>query len=270
MATKEIDIQQNLIITPALEEVAEGYIAFGAKADGLYQKIWGSGEKRLLTEDDMGGGYTETDTLDTVTGRGAATDHPIQVGNISIKDKISIVAGDIINYINSVLPFNIRINGSDKILIDETKVEVYNDVSVKKTFPAFRISSLDGVNSTEKLEFVDDGFVQMEIGSDNIDQDETYINAHKPFSFKYDGVEKMSVDADGVHISDTEMILELDFLDLTAYVFNCPVAMKFTSQTSEGTNATLSTALNTNMALYQKLTITPTQIGLVILKGVKV
>jgi len=72
-----------------------------------------------------------------------------------------------------------------------------------------------------------------------------------------------------INTANAEIILEVDFLDLTPVVFNCPVAMKFTSQDSEGNDATLNIALNTNMAQYQKLTITPTQIGLITLKGVK-
>ena len=72
-----------------------------------------------------------------------------------------------------------------------------------------------------------------------------------------------------INSANAEIVLELDFLDLTPFVYNCPVAMKFTSQVSEGTDATLSTALNTNLAQYAKLTITPTQVGLITLKGIK-
>ncbi len=68
--------------------------------------------------------------------------------------------------------------------------------------------------------------------------------------------------------SPDEIKLDINFLDLTQLVYNVPAAMKFTSQTSEGTAATLSIALNTNMAKYDKLTITPTAIGLVTLTGI--
>ena len=71
--------------------------------------------------------------------------------------------------------------------------------------------------------------------------------------------------ADGA--DDHSMDVYLDFLTITPFVYNCPYALKFTSQISEGTGAALSVALNTNMTQFQKLTITPTQVGLIILKG---
>ena len=63
------------------------------------------------------------------------------------------------------------------------------------------------------------------------------------------------------------MDVYIDFLSVTPFIYNCPYALKFTSQISEATGATLSVALNTNMTQFQKLTVTPTQVGLIILKG---
>ena len=71
--------------------------------------------------------------------------------------------------------------------------------------------------------------------------------------------------ADGA--DDHSMDVYIDFLSVTPFIYNCPYAMKFISQISEGSGATLSVALNTNMTQFQKLTVTPTQIGLIILKG---
>jgi hypothetical protein len=78
-----------------------------------------------------------------------------------------------------------------------------------------------------------------------------------------------------VSLLDTQTMLGLfefdvyiDFLDTTPFVYNCPYALKFTTQISESTAATLSVALNTNMAQFDKLTVTPAVIGLVILKGI--
>ena len=71
--------------------------------------------------------------------------------------------------------------------------------------------------------------------------------------------------ADGA--DDHSMDVYIDFLTITPFVYNCPYALKFTAQISEGTGATLSVALNTNMTQFQKLTVTPTQVGLIILKG---
>lgn len=62
-------------------------------------------------------------------------------------------------------------------------------------------------------------------------------------------------------------VLNIDFAVVEAFIFNVPAAMKFTSITSEGTAPTLSIALNTDMARYDKLTITPTALGLVTLTG---
>lgn len=68
--------------------------------------------------------------------------------------------------------------------------------------------------------------------------------------------------------ADNSIEVYIDFQTLTAFIYTCPSAMKFTSQTSQGTPATLSVALNTNMAQFAQFTVTPTVIGLVILKGV--
>jgi len=54
-----------------------------------------------------------------------------------------------------------------------------------------------------------------------------------------------------------------------AFTFVCPEALKFTSMEHQQVNApTLSVALNTNMAKYDNLVITPDAVGLVILKGI--
>jgi len=67
-------------------------------------------------------------------------------------------------------------------------------------------------------------------------------------------------------IGDIE--IDIDFQVLEDFVYVCPIAMKFIEQISEGTAATLSTALNTDMAQFVHLTITPTALGMVILKGI--
>ena len=59
----------------------------------------------------------------------------------------------------------------------------------------------------------------------------------------------------------------IDFQDTTAFTYNCPAALKFTQVINESTAPTLSVTLNTNMAQFDKLTITPAAAGLVILKG---
>lgn len=62
-------------------------------------------------------------------------------------------------------------------------------------------------------------------------------------------------------------VLNIDFTVATPFVYNVPQAMKFTSVAYEGSAPALSIALNTNMARYNKLTITPGSVGLVTLTG---
>jgi len=68
-------------------------------------------------------------------------------------------------------------------------------------------------------------------------------------------------------LRDTAVEININFLDLTPFVYNVPKAMVLTAQAHESTIATLSIALNTNMARYDKLTITPAVIGLITLTG---
>ncbi len=66
-----------------------------------------------------------------------------------------------------------------------------------------------------------------------------------------------------------EVVIDIDFINLEPFTYNVPVTMKLTVQESEGTAANLGIPLNTNMSRYDKLEITPTQIGLVTLKGTR-
>ena len=68
--------------------------------------------------------------------------------------------------------------------------------------------------------------------------------------------------------TDNAFDIYIDFLDTTVFVYNCPYAMKITQVISEGTAPALNPVLNTNLAQFDKLTITPAAVGLVILKGV--
>ncbi len=62
--------------------------------------------------------------------------------------------------------------------------------------------------------------------------------------------------------------LHLDFEEADdEFIYNVPYKMKFTSQTSENGDATLSIALNTTLERYDRLTITATAPGLVSLYG---
>jgi len=69
--------------------------------------------------------------------------------------------------------------------------------------------------------------------------------------------------------SDTSIKVSIDFVDANVleFVYNCPVAMVFTSQDSEGADAVISPALNTNMSQYGKVTVTAPGVGLIVLNG---
>jgi hypothetical protein len=69
--------------------------------------------------------------------------------------------------------------------------------------------------------------------------------------------------------TDTAIQVSIDFVDANEleFVYNCPVALVFTSQVSEGADATISPVLNTNMAQYGKVTVTAPGVGLIVLLG---
>jgi hypothetical protein len=72
---------------------------------------------------------------------------------------------------------------------------------------------------------------------------------------------------DGVAGTSDVFEVYINFLDATPFVYNCPYPVRFTSQISEGTDATISPALNTDLVQFQKMTVTPSQVGLIILSG---
>ena len=76
----------------------------------------------------------------------------------------------------------------------------------------------------------------------------------------------LTVDTLAGHMA--EVVIDIDFVDIRTIIYNVPEAMKLTVQESEGTAAGLSIPLGTNLAKYDKLEITPTQVGLVTLRGV--
>jgi len=62
--------------------------------------------------------------------------------------------------------------------------------------------------------------------------------------------------------------LVINFIDLTPVYYKVPKPMIFLSQVAQGTAATLNPLLNTALALYDILTITPVTTGQIILKGI--
>jgi len=179
----------------------------------------------------VGGG-----TLDSVTSAGNTTANNIQTGNISIQQgsaSLSISGtvddtetlrffddgGETLslwsdnfnvptsNYLKTWNTFYIKYGEVKKLLIDSANTETYNNFKVQKQLPVLAISSSTGSNSIEKLQFVDNGSVELEVVSDNTVLDTTYINAFKPFSIKYNNVDKLKVDNTGVSSSSLEASL---------------------------------------------------------------
>lgn len=155
------------------------------------------------------------DTLATVTARGASTTLGISTGNISIKDCLTLSAYATYNTINSITPLYINYNGTNKMLVNDTDTTLANnitsqgDVTILKDNATLTLKTATSSNQT--IIFYDNadyatGSV-MEMGNDGVINNETYLNTHVPFSFKYDGVEKMSIDSGGVHIPSIEPAL---------------------------------------------------------------
>ena len=64
-------------------------------------------------------------------------------------------------------------------------------------------------------------------------------------------------------------VVHIKFEVVEAFTYTCPYALKFTAMIRQQTNApTLSIALDTDMAQYDNLVITPDEIGLVTLTGI--
>jgi len=71
----------------------------------------------------------------------------------------------------------------------------------------------------------------------------------------------------GSGVIDEVFDVYIDFVDSVPFTYTCPVALRFTAMEYEGNAPSLSVALNTDMAQYADITITPDGPGLVILKG---
>lgn len=71
----------------------------------------------------------------------------------------------------------------------------------------------------------------------------------------------------GSGILEETVEVAIDFEDGLPFTYTCPFALRFVTLEYEGNAPTLSVALNTDMAKYDDVTITPDGAGLVILKG---
>jgi uncharacterized protein (TIGR02145 family) len=92
---------------------------------------------------------------------------------------------------------------------------------------------------------------------------------HLPVTIHPNSTDKLSINGNQeLQFIDNSYILDVDFQVMDAFEFTCPSNMKFTTLESEYTDPTLSVALNTDMAKYDDLTITPTALGLVTLTAI--
>jgi hypothetical protein len=69
--------------------------------------------------------------------------------------------------------------------------------------------------------------------------------------------------------SDDEITISIDFADteLLEFVYTCPTAMKIIAQESQGAPATIDPPVNTLLNQFDKVTITATGLGLVVLRA---
>jgi hypothetical protein len=75
---KQILSQQDITIQASITAPSSGFVALGAKSDGIYLRLFGAVEKRLLTIDDLGGGGASTASSVTATVLNASTLNNLQ------------------------------------------------------------------------------------------------------------------------------------------------------------------------------------------------
>lgn len=127
-----------------------------------------------------------------------------------------------------------------------------------------QVSEIPTENTTGFSEFRIEHEDLLEIEGDGIDVELTTDGRRKKLKLSAEGG-----GGGGSGTSNPE--LHLDFEEVgDEFTYNVPYNMKFTSMVCEGTDATLDVALNTNLARYDRLTITATAAGLVSLYGVYV
>lgn len=71
-----------------------------------------------------------------------------------------------------------------------------------------------------------------------------------------------------INTANSAVTLEIDFLDLTPFVYNSPFDFKFENIDYEDLEPTVSPDVGEEYSQFDKVTITPASVGLVILKGV--
>jgi len=81
----------------------------------------------------------------------------------------------------------------------------------------------------------------------------------------------VKTDETGIEFIKPLLQVAINFVDpsLLVFVYCCPSPLIFTAQQSEGADAIISPALLTNLAQYDKVTITAPGIGLIVLTGLE-
>lgn len=95
-------------------------------------------------------------------------------------------------------------------------------------------------------------------------------DSHAPVTIAETSADQASIDENQVlTVNDTAIKIAFDFItsDELFFTYCCPVAMVFTSQESEFGDAIITPALNTNLAQYDRVTITALETGMIILNG---
>ncbi len=93
---------------------------------------------------------------------------------------------------------------------------------------------------------------------------------HLPVTIAEISAGQASIDENQVlTVNDIAIKVAFDFItsDELFFTYCCPVAMVFTSQESEYSDAILTPPLNTTLAQYDRVTITALETGMIILNG---
>ena len=72
-----------------------------------------------------------------------------------------------------------------------------------------------------------------------------------------------------ISVDDNNVKVAFDFItsDELFFIYKCPQAMVFTAQEYENSPATITPALNTNLAQYDTVEIDVTEVGMIVLTG---
>jgi hypothetical protein len=147
-------------------------------------------------------------------------------------------------------------------------IQIYNFASDKTTLDKFRISLVGNWPNNIDIGLDDIRYQHSTIITEGVSIVPGTFGSVRKSAVVTVNAQGVITDISEVDTLDINTQIIIDFQTLTPFLYTCPAAMKFTEQISQGAAAGLSIALNTNMAQFQQLTVTPAVIGMVILNGI--